>query len=78
MARVVQFRNFGVYMFDERGAPHHLPHAHIKRRGQQVASVFLLTLELFNVVDDVDGGLIAELAARQDVLVAAWEELNSD
>lgn len=78
MARVLQFRNFGVYVFDERGSPHHLPHAHIKRRGQQLASVFLLTLELFNVVEDVDDDLISELAARQDVLVAAWEELNSD
>ena len=78
MARIFKFRNFGVYVFDERRAPHHLPHAHIKRRGQQVASVFLLTLELFNVVDDIDGGLIAELASCQELLVAAWEELNND
>ena len=78
MARILKFRIFGVYVFDERGAPHHLPHAHIRRRGQHVASVFLLTLEPFNVVDDLGGDLIAELATCQDVLVAAWEELNSD
>lgn len=78
MARVLKFRNFGVYVFDERGSPHHLPHAHIRRRGQHVACVFLVTLELFNVVEDVDGDLVAELVAQQHVLIAAWEELNRD
>lgn len=78
MARVLLFRKFGVYVLDERGSPHHLPHAHIRRRGQHVASVFLLTLELFNVAESVDGDLIAELVAHQDELLAVWEELNSD
>jgi hypothetical protein len=78
MARVLRFRNFGVYVLDERGSPHHLPHAHIRLRGQHVASVFLITLELFNVAGDVDGDLVAELEDHQDELLAAWEELNGD
>jgi hypothetical protein len=79
MARVLRFRNFGVYVFDERGSPHHLPHGHIKGRGgHRYASVYLLSLELFNIVEDVGEELMEELEARQDALLAAWEELNSD
>ncbi len=78
MARVLRFRNFGVYVLDERGSPHHLPHAHIRLRGQHVASVFLLTLELFNVAGDIDGDLVAELEDHHAELLAAWEELNGD
>lgn len=79
MARVLWIRNFGVYVFDERGSPHHLPHAHIKGRGgHRIASVFLLTLELFNVVEEPSREILKELEAQQDVLLAAWEELNSD
>jgi hypothetical protein len=79
MARILRFRNFSVYVFDEHGAPHHLPHALIKGRGgRHVASVYLLSLELFNVVGKVSKDLIEELEAHQEVLLAAWEELNSD
>jgi hypothetical protein len=79
MGRVLQIRNFGVYVFDERGSPHHLPHAHIKGRGgQHVASVFLLTLTFFNVSEDVDKDVIEELTAAQEELLKEWEELNSD
>ena len=79
MARVLRFRNFSVYVFDERGSSHHLPHAHIKGRGgHQCASVYLLSLELFNIVKDVGKDLVEELEAQQDALLAAWEELNRD
>jgi hypothetical protein len=78
MARVLTFRNFGVFVYDERGSPHHLPHAHVRRRGQHVASVFLLTLESFNVAQPVDADLVRELEVRQGALLAAWEELNGD
>ena len=79
MARVLRFRNFSVYVFNERGAPHHLPHALIKGRGgHHVASVFLLTLKLFNVVEEPSDELVKELEAQQEALLAAWEELNSD
>jgi len=79
MARVIWIRNLGVYVFDERGSPHHLPHAHVKGRGgYRIASVFLLTLELFNVIEEPAREILEELQAQQDVLLAAWEELNSD
>ena len=78
MARVLQFRNFSVYVYDERGSPHHLPHAHIRRRGQHVASLFLLTLERFNEVEDLDRDLLDELRTHQGHLLEAWKELNSD
>jgi hypothetical protein len=78
MARVFRFRNYGVYVFDERSSPHHLPHAHIRRRGQRVASLFLLSLELFDVVDQISADLVAELSNQQQQLLAAWEELNGD
>jgi hypothetical protein len=79
MARILRFRNNSVYVFDERGAPHHLPHALVKGRGgRHVASVYLLSLELFNVVGEVSKDLVNELQVHQDVLLEAWEELNSD
>lgn len=79
MARVLQIGNCGVYVFDERASTHHLPHAHIKgRRGRRIASVFLLSLELFNVVEPPAPEVIEALRAQQEALVSAWEELNSD
>lgn len=79
MARVLWIGNFGVYVFNERGSPHHLPHGHIKgRRGHRIASVFLLTLELFNVLEQPSKEVLEELEAQQETLLAAWEELNSD
>ncbi len=78
MARVFEFRNFGVYVYDERGAPHHLPHCHVKHRGRRVASVLLLSLEVFHVVEDLPDELMEMLAAQQEALLAKWRELNGD
>ena len=78
MARVFRFRNYSVYVLDERGAPHHRPHAHVKRRDQRVASVFLATLELFNVVERLPPELINEIEANQSALLEKWTELNDD
>ena len=78
MARVFRFRNYGVYVLDERRAPHHLPHAHVRHRGRQVASVFLVSLKLFNVVEQLPPELIEMIAAEQPALLATWMELNDD
>ena len=78
MARVFRFRNYSAYVLDERGAPHHRPHAHVKHRDQRVASVFLETLELFNVVERLPPELIKEIAAKQSALLEMWMELNDD
>lgn len=78
MARVFSFRNYGVYVLDERGAPHHLPHAHVKHRGRRVASVFLLTLEIFDQVERLPSELVDAIEANQSALLEKWAELNDD
>lgn len=76
MPRVIQFRNYGVYVNDERGAQHHLPHAHIKHRGVRVASVYLFTQSTFNDVERVPADLLDLIAERATELLAEWERLN--
>ena len=78
MARILSYGNYGVYVLRERGGRHHSPHAHIRFNGKNVGSVFLYTLEYFDVSDRLSAGLIAHLAERQDELLTAWEELNRE
>jgi hypothetical protein len=78
MGRVLSFRNLGVYVYDETGSCHHLPHAHVHHRGRRVASVFLLSLEFFHVVEDLPRGLVAMIRAEQASLLAKWVECNGD
>jgi Domain of unknown function (DUF4160) len=70
--------NFGVYVYDERGQPHHLPHAHIKVRGGRVASIFLLSLEVYDNRNPLPRTLIKEIHERQEDLLRLWQELNGD
>jgi hypothetical protein len=76
MARLIRFGNYGVYVLREVGERHHLPHAHIKNRRRRVASVFLLTLEIFDDIEPLPAGLISAINEAQEPLLAAWEELN--
>jgi hypothetical protein len=77
MVRVIRFHNvWGVYVPREVGERHHYPHAHIQLRGTRIATVFLLTLHYEFGVDEVPKELKREIAARQDDLIAVWEELN--
>lgn len=78
MPRVFLFRNYGVYVLAERGSPHHLPHAHIKHRGRRVATVFLLSLEVFNEVEYIPADLVTMIEAEQALLLEKWTELNGD
>ena len=78
MARVFSFRNYGVYVLDERGAPHHLPHAHVKHRGRRVASVYLLTLEISDQLERLPPGLLEAIKTNQSALLEKWTELNDD
>jgi len=78
MPRILTYGNYGVFVIDERGQRHHSPHAHIKYRGTRVASVFLLTLEVFHAVERLPPGLLEHLAEHQGELIAAWEEENRD
>jgi hypothetical protein len=70
--------NFAVYVYDERGQPHHLPHAHIKQRGRRVASIFLLSLEVYDSREPLPRNLIGEINVRQEELLRLWVELNGD
>jgi hypothetical protein len=77
MTRVIRYRNYGVYVHDERGCQHHHAHAHIQMRGRRICSVHLVTLELFNQLEKVPGELIDLIAGHQDALLDEWERLNS-
>lgn len=70
--------NFALYVYDERGQPHHLPHAHIKQGGRRVASIFLLSLEVYDNRKPLPRDLIKETHARQEDLLNLWEKLNGD
>jgi hypothetical protein len=78
MVRVLRVRKYGVYVLREVGERHHLPHAHIKDRGRRIASVFLLTGTLYDVVEDVPDDVIEEIEQCRDVLFDSWEELNGE
>ena len=70
--------NFAVYVSGERGQPHHLPHAHIKQGGRRVASIFLLSLEVYYDREPLPRDLIKEIHVRQEDLLRLWQELNGD
>lgn len=78
MSRAFQFRNYGVYVLDERAQPHHRPHAHVKRRGSRVASVFLETLTMFDESEALPRELVAKIREEQEALLGLWVELNED
>lgn len=69
---------FAVYVYDERGQRHHLPHAHIKQGGRRVASVFLLSLEVYDNRESLPRALLEEIHVRQEELLRLWLELNGD
>lgn len=77
MVRVIQYRNYGVYVNDERGGQHHLAHAHIKHRGIRIASVYLTTLTYYWVVEPVPTELEDLVAERQEELQDRWKDLSS-
>lgn len=78
MARAFRIGNFAVYVLDERGGQHHRAHAHVKHRGQRVASVFLETLTFYNCHDQLPRELTNMITAEQDALLRLWAELNDD
>jgi hypothetical protein len=77
VTRVIHYRNYGVYVNDARGEPHHRPHAHIQVRGRRIASVYLETLDYYWEVESVPKELKQLIANGQDDLLDTWEGLNS-
>jgi hypothetical protein len=78
MPRVLQFGNYGVFVYDERGSRHHLPHAHVKLRRHRVASVYLLSGVFYYVVADLPGELVEMIHAELGAMLETWTELNGD
>lgn len=70
--------NFRVYVYNERGQPHHLPHAHIKQGGRRVASIFLLSLQIYDHREPLPRALIEMIHEMQEDLLRLWQELNGD
>lgn len=70
--------NFAVYVYGERGEPHHLPHAHIKQGGRRVASIFLLSLVVYDNRQPLPRDLVEEIHVRQEELLRLWQELNGN
>jgi hypothetical protein len=78
MVRVIYHRQkWSVYVNRSVGEQHHLPHAHIVRRGHRVATVYLMTLMYEFVIEALPKSLYEEISARQDELLDRWEELNA-
>lgn len=77
MMRVLRIPNYGVYVGDERGGKHHSPHAHIKHRGRRIASVHILSLEVFKQIAPVPAEVMQLMLDNQETLIAAWERLNA-
>lgn len=78
MTRAFRYKNFGVYIGDERGERHHMPHAHIKERGTLICTVNLLTLKPLQRAKILPPGMFEELQSHQEQMLAEWEELNPD
>jgi hypothetical protein len=78
MSCAFRFRNYAVYVLDERGGPHHRPHAHVKHRGRRIASIFLETLTIFDQSEAMPHELVARIREEQETLVSLWVELNDE
>jgi hypothetical protein len=76
MGREIRYRNYGLYIAREVGAPHHRPHGHFKVRGRRIASIFLETMEVFHEIEPVPEDLLVEARGDQERLLDVWEELN--
>jgi Domain of unknown function (DUF4160) len=77
MTRVLHLSNYGVYVGDERGERHHSPHAHVKDRGQRIASIHILSLEVIAEVESIPRDVMKLIRDNQEALIAEWERLNS-
>ena len=65
-----------MYVCAERGQRHHLPHAHIKHGGRRVASIFLLSLEVYHAHERLPPALLPAIRNAQEDLLKLWVELN--
>jgi hypothetical protein len=78
MPKILVYGSYAVFVLSERGQRHHLPHAHIKQRGNNIASIFLISLEVFDAIERLPPNLVRHICDHQAKLLAAWEDLNGD
>ncbi len=78
MTRAIRFGNYGVYVWDERRAQHHLPHAHIKNRDAEVGSIYLFTLTIYDQVEPIPRALVELIEERRIELIDLWARLNDE
>jgi hypothetical protein len=78
MPRCFQFRNYNVYVLNERGERHHRPHAHIKLRGTRVASIYLETMTIYDNNKPLPKRLVHRLYEEQESMLTLWMELNEN
>jgi hypothetical protein len=78
MTRAFRHRNYGVYIADERGERHHLPHAHIKERGTLICTINLLTLEPLQENKKIPSDLLERLYDEREEMLDIWRRLNGD
>jgi hypothetical protein len=78
MTMAFRFRKYVVRLYREVGGPHHRPHAHIEHGKSRIASVYLETLDVYDVIERLPRNLMDELRSRQEALIALWIELNEN
>lgn len=76
MVKVVERGRFRVYVFDERGQPHHLPHCHVLwSDGKSVVSIDDLAVLAGNTLPAAARALLQE---HQAEIHRAWQRLNGE
>lgn len=76
MARIFNYNAYSVHVYKE--ALHQRPHAHIShpRGGARIGSVFLVTLDYYDVTEKIPKEVKKLIEERQTELLETWEEFN--
>jgi hypothetical protein len=78
MTQAFRHRNYGVYILNERGERHHLPHAHVKERSTLICTINLLTLKPLQKNKKIPADLRERLEEEQEAMLKIWKRLNDD
>ncbi len=73
MVRVVGNSRFSVYVYDERSAPHHLPHCQVRWAGGDAQVSLPLLIEIAGTLPSAARRLLKE---HQNEICLKWDELN--
>jgi hypothetical protein len=75
---IIRTDRFSVHVYSERGAPHHRPHCHLRRRGGGAETVIALPLLDAIVGPPLSNEELEIVAANLQRVVDAWDELNGE